>query len=68
VVFVSIQCAGNGTLRAEVVGSGVNLQCNEAEKAVPVQAEVISLLHIEAVTDSGALQYVNYILTIKASQ
>lgn len=67
-VFVSIQCAGNGSLHAEVVGSGISLRCNEAEKAVAVQADTPNLLHIEAVPKSGALQYVNYILTIKASQ
>jgi uncharacterized protein YraI len=67
-VFVSIQCAGNGSLRAEVVGSGISLTCNEAEMAVNVQVDVPNLLHIEAIPNSGALQYVNYILTIKASQ
>ena len=68
VVFVSIRCTGNGSLRAEIVGSGVSLACNEAEKAIPVQAETVNLLHVEASPNSGALQYVNYILTIKAGQ
>lgn len=68
VVFASLQCAGNGSLRAEVVGIGVSLACNEAEKAVPVQANSMNLLHIEAIPSSSGLEYVNYILTIKASQ
>jgi uncharacterized protein YraI len=68
VVFVSIRCTGNGSLRAEVLGSGVSLACDEAEKAIPVQAETVNLLHVEAIPNSGPLQYVNYILTVKASQ
>lgn len=68
VVFVSIQCTGNGSLRVELVGGGVSLQCNETDKAVPVQVDALNLLHMEAVVTSGELQYVNYILTIKASR
>lgn len=68
VVFLSIQCTGNGSLRAEVAGSGVSLACDEAEKAIPVRADAVNLLHVEAVATSGGLQYVNYILTIKASR
>lgn len=65
-VFVSLQCAGNGSLRAEIAGSGLTLACNEAEQAVPVTPGTPYLIHIEAVSTSGALQYVNYTLTIKA--
>lgn len=68
VVFVGIQCTGNGSLRVEVPGSSAGLACNEAEKAIPVEAGAVNLLHVEAVPNSGPLQYVNYVLTIKASQ
>lgn len=67
-VFVKVECAGNGSLGAEIVGSGFSLSCSEADKAIPVQAGVSYLIHIEAAPTSGALQYINYTLTIKASQ
>ena len=66
-VFVKVECAGNGSLRAEIVGSGFSLSCNEAGKTIPVQAGVLYLIHIEAAPASGALQYINYTLIIKAS-
>lgn len=65
-VFVSLQCAGNGSLHAEIAGSGQNLACNETGKAIPVMPGASYLVHIEAVLTSGALQSVNYTLTIKA--
>jgi hypothetical protein len=67
VVFASIQCAGNGSIRAEVVGSGISLTCNEAGKPIPVRAGTSYLVHIEAVPASGVLQYANYTLTVKVS-
>jgi uncharacterized protein YraI len=67
-VLVSIQCSGNGSLRVEVPGSGSNLTCNDMTQAVPVQAGIVYLVHIEAMPSSGSLQYINYTLTIKASQ
>ena len=67
-VFVNIQCPGNVSLRAEIIGSGSSLACNEADKAIPVQAGAMHLIHIEAVPTSDFLQYINYILNIKASQ
>ncbi|NTU57117.1 MAG: SH3 domain-containing protein, partial [Anaerolineales bacterium] len=67
VVFAGIQCAGNGSLRAEIVGSGISLICNEAVQAIPVQAGTSYLVQIEAVSDSGALQYINYTLTVKVN-
>ena len=65
-VFVSLQCAGNGSLRAEIAGSGLTFACNEAEQAAPVTPGTSYLVQIEAVSTSGALQSVNYTLTIKA--
>ena len=65
-VFVSLQCSGNGSLRTGIAGSGISLACNEADKPIPVQAGTSYLIHIEAVSTSGALQYANYTLTIKA--
>ena len=67
-VFMSLQCTGNGSLRVEVVGSGSNLLCNEATQTIPVQPGYSYLVHIEAVSTSGTLQYINYTLTIKASR
>lgn len=67
-VFVSIQCTGNGSVHVEVGGGEQLLTCNETEKAIPVRAGERHLVHIEATPTSGSLQYVNYILTIKASQ
>lgn len=65
-VFVSLQCNGNGSLRVEIAGSGQNLTCNAMEKAVPVTPDTPYLVHVEAVSTSGALQYTNYTLIIKA--
>jgi len=67
VVFAGIQCAGNGSLRAEIVGNGISLACNEADQAIPVQAGTSYLVQIEAVSASGALQYINYTLTVKVN-
>jgi uncharacterized protein YraI len=66
-VFVSLQCTGNGALRAEVVGSGT-FACNESERMLPVQAGVMNLVHIQAVTASNSLQYIQYTLTVRAGR
>ncbi|MEW6285082.1 MAG: SH3 domain-containing protein [Chloroflexota bacterium] len=65
-VFVSLQCTGNGSLRAEIAASGLTFACNEAERVVPVTPGAAQLIHIEAVPTSGALQAVTYTLTIQA--
>lgn len=65
-VFVSLQCSGNGSLRVEIAGSGQNLACNAMEETVPVTPDTPYLVHVEAVSTSGALQYTNYTLIIKA--
>lgn len=65
-VFVSLQCSGNGSLRAEISGSGQKIACNEPEMALPVTPGTLYLVRLEAVSTSGALQAVNYTLTIKA--
>jgi uncharacterized protein YraI len=67
-VLMSIQCSGNGSLRVDIAESKQEIACNEAEKAVTVQADVLQLVHIQAVPTSNSLEYVNYTLTIKASQ
>lgn len=65
-VFVSLQCTGNGSLRVEIAPGGLTFACNEMERAVPVTPGAPHLVHIEAVAAPGALQAVNYTLTIKA--
>lgn len=67
-VLVSIECIGNGSLHAEITGSESAFTCNELEKAITVPVGIMQLIHIEAVPASTALQYVNYVLTIKVSQ
>jgi len=67
-VFVQIQCDGNGMLHVELVGSDTNLSCNDVEQKFVVQAGIRKLVHLQMVTTSDALQYVNYTLIIKASQ
>jgi len=67
-IFMTLQCSGSGSLNVEITGSGSGLTCNEAEKVVTVQADTVQLIHIMAVPSSNTLQYVNYILTIKASR
>ena len=68
IVFVNIQCSGNGSLFVNISGTEAGLACNEIEKAVAVKAGDMHLVHIEAGLSFGLLKYVNYILTIKASQ
>lgn len=65
-VFISLQCTGNGSLRAEITASGLTFACNEAGSVVPVTAGTAHLLHLEAVSTSGALQSIQYTLTIQA--
>lgn len=65
-VIVSLQCAGNGSLRAEVAPPGVNIDCNAPEKAVAVTPGAAHLVHLEALSPDGALQSITYTLTIKA--
>ena len=68
IVIVRIQCTGNGSLLINIDWTESNLNCNQAEKVVAVQAGAIHLVHIESESTSSTLQYVNYIITIKASQ
>jgi len=67
-VVIGIQCHGNGSLQVAIIGSETDLMCNQAEKLISVQAGSMQLIHIEAVPALNSLQYVNYILTVKASQ
>lgn len=67
-VLISIQCTGNGSLQVEIVGNGETFTCNETDALLRVQAGTSYLVHIEALPTQGLLQYINYILTIKASQ
>lgn len=67
-VVGSLECRGNGSLRVEIVGTGVDISCNESEKVIPVKAGMMQLVHIEAVPASSTLQYTSYILTISASR
>ena len=68
VIFVTIQCFGNGSLLVHVSGTDSEIKCNEAEKIVAVQAGAVHLVHIQAESTSASMQYVNYTITIKASQ
>jgi uncharacterized protein YraI len=65
-VLVSLQCSGNGSLRAEITPPGLPLDCNGQEKAVRVTPGAAHLIHLEALSTSSALQAVTYTLTIKA--
>lgn len=67
-VFVSIMCSGNGSLLAEIVENKHSLECNSPDVRIPLQAGSTYLIHIEAIPISDTLQYINYILIIKASQ
>jgi len=67
-VFVSIQCTGNGSLHVDVIGTASDLACNGTAQAIQVEAGTMQTIHIEALPASGMLQYINYTLTIKASQ
>jgi len=51
----------------ELTGSTSTLACGEFIKAVAVPKGIQSILHIQAVSSSGSLEYVKYILTIQAS-
>jgi len=67
-VFVNIQCNGNGSLRVEFIGSVSTLVCNGPAQAIPVTAGAMHAIHIEALANSDTLQYINYTITIKASE
>ena len=67
-VLLGIQCFGSNSIRTEIVGTDITLMCNEAVRAIPVQDNASFLIHIQAISQSGQLQYTRYILTIKASQ
>jgi uncharacterized protein YraI len=66
-VIAQIECAGNGALGVEFVENGSSLACNEAMKTIPVQAGVRYIVHIQGMTTTGGLEYVNYTLTIRAN-
>jgi len=67
IVFISIQCFGSASIHTEIVGTAVNLVCNEAAKAIAVQRNISFLGHISAKASSNQLQYTKYTLTIKVS-
>ena len=67
-VLISIQCTGNGSLQADITGSDITISCNVADQIVPVQADIMHIVHLKAVSTSSSLQYINYTLIVKASQ
>jgi len=67
-VLISVQCTGNGSLQIEIFGNGELFKCGTSDSMLSVQAGITYLVHIEAVPTQGSLQYINYILTIKASE
>ena len=67
VLLLGIQCFGSASIHVEGGGIKTEVRCNEALKAIPVQTGAEYLIHIEAVSNSGSLEYIKYNLTIKAS-
>lgn len=67
IVFASIECIGSETLQIEIVGTGINLACNGETQAIPTSMGKPFLIHIQAQGFENQLQYMNYILKIKAS-
>lgn len=68
-VFASLACRGSGSLEVEITENhlplNLELACGDQRKQVAVKADSNYLIHLRAQPSAEALQYTNYILTIK---
>jgi len=68
-VFVSLECAGNGSLKVEMTENtqpaSLDMACGDQMQQVSVKPGSNYLVHLQAKPLAGELQYTNYILTIK---
>ncbi len=69
-IFASLECKGGNSLKVEIMENNLpaNLEiaCGDQMRPIPVKAGTPYLIHLQAPASTGSLQYVNYILTIKA--
>jgi uncharacterized protein YraI len=68
-IFVSLDCKGRDSLEIEITENAqpanLNLACGDEMKGMAVQGSSRYLVHLRATSTGEALQYTNYILTIK---
>ena len=69
-VFISLECQGNGSLRVNMTEDtlplSLEIACGTPMKEIPVKAGSNYAIHVQAVPMTAELQYINYILTIRA--
>ena len=70
-VFASLDCTGSKALKIEMTESdspaNLALGCGDQMKPVPVKAGATYLIHLQAPSSTGNLQYTKYLLTIKTT-
>jgi uncharacterized protein YraI len=68
-VFASLECKGSTAIEIEILENGsplnTDMKCGTQMEELDVNPGSNDLLHLKAVAPAGALQYTNYILTIK---
>ena len=68
-VFISLECKGNGSLKADLtvdaLPTNLNIACGDLLKETPVKVGLNYVVHLQAIPTSGDLQYINYVLTIR---
>lgn len=70
-IYVSLECIGSNSLKVEMTENtlpvSVQLACSSPMKEIAVNASSNYSIHLQLTASAGALQYTNYILTIKTS-
>jgi hypothetical protein len=64
-LFAGIECSESNSIKVEFVGTAFELACNEANQAIPVSKNSPLLIHIQAVGNTGQLNYTKYRLMLE---
>jgi uncharacterized protein YraI len=68
-VFASLECKGSNSVGVEITKNslpvGLNLVCGDQMKQFAIKAGSNYLMHLQALSTAGNIQYTNYILTIR---
>ncbi|HLO31209.1 MAG TPA: SH3 domain-containing protein [Anaerolineales bacterium] len=69
-VFLALDCKGNDSLKIEITENSLptNLEvaCGAQMREIPVNAGSNYVIHLQAAPSTGELNYINYVLKIKA--
>ena len=68
-IFLTLECKGSDTVEIQILenNSPVNtyIECGARTETLAVKADTYYLIHLKATPSTAALEYINYILTVR---